>query len=373
MISTLTEKSQRAISILGNLHFWAIIAITFFLILIYHLWPWRPWNFDHSIWQWFQWLEPMYKLAQFEVSIHFVGTLFLVPIIYATIVFSWRGALLVYSLSLVGALPKMISVWSIGPLITNLIFLVLPTAAILIVTLEIAWHRKERKHFAEREAERKLYVTKMIESQENERQRIAQELHDDSIQTLLAIANRVQNIIPDDAEKPGSDEKLEEVQKRADWTKDTILQAIKELRRVSLDLRPLILDDFGLVPALGWLVSNMNDESEINTNIVIIGNKRKLSSQIEVTIFRTVREALNNIKRHSEATEAVVILEFASEYLKIMIKDNGRGFRPLQKLDKLATKGKLGLIGIRQRIDLIGGTFQIQSSPGSGTTLLIQV
>lgn len=347
-------------------HFWVIFVITLFLIFIYQAWPWRTWKFEEGLWPWFSWLHVLYNLAIAELINHIVGILFLVPIIYAAIVFSWQGALVTFLLALIGVLPIMLDIWSTSSLITNMVLLLLPLFVTLVVTFELSWRRRERKNFAEREAERQVYVSKILESQENERLRIAQEIHDDTIQTLLVIANAAQNLIPIDEDGLGG------VKKKAEWIRDATLQAIEDLRRTSLDLRPSVLDDLGLVPALRWLVSNMNEESGINTRIIVKGTKRKLLPQAEVTIFRVVQEALNNIKRHSNAKKAVVTLEFDVDSLKITIKDDGKGFRPPQKFDRLAVKGKLGLIGMRQRIDLLGGKFQIRSRLGGGTTLLFE-
>jgi two-component system sensor histidine kinase DegS len=347
--------------IVKNPHFWAILLITVALLFIYRAWPWRPWNVGP-----FPWLTLLNKLALVELMNHMVGVLFLVPIIYATIVFSWRGALVTFLLSLVGALPIMIDIWSISSLITNIVLLLLPLLVVSIVAFELAWRRKERKTYTEREAERKLYLAKILESQENERLRIAQEIHDDTIQTLLVIANRAQDLIP--ASKDGRGE----VKKKAEWIRDATLQAVEELRRTSLDLRPSVLDDLGLVPALRWLVDHMSQESGINTRVRINGEKRKLTPQAEVAIFRVTQEALNNIKRHSKAKEAIVTLEFDKEFFKVKIEDNGQGFQPPKKLGKLAASGKLGLIGMQQRIDLLGGTLKIHSKPGEGTSLLIK-
>jgi signal transduction histidine kinase len=347
-------------------HFWAILVITLFLILLYQAWPWRPWKFEEGIWQWFSWLSPLYRLAVAEVINRVVGILFLVPIIYAAIIFSWRGALTTFLLAMIGVLPLVLDIWSTSSLLTNILFLLIPVLITSIVAFELSWRRRERKNFAEREAERQTFISKILESQENERLRIAQELHDDTIQTLLVIANRAQNMIP------SGDGNRGEVGKSAEWIRDATLQAIEDLRRTSLDLRPSVLDDLGLVPALRWLVDNMNKESDISTRITIKGTKRKLLPQAEVTIFRMVQEALNNIKRHSKAKKAAVSLEFGEGSLKITVKDDGKGFRPPQKFDRLAAKGKLGLVGMRQRIDFLGGTFRIRSRPGEGTKLLIE-
>ena len=348
--------------IVNNPHFWAIIVVTLALVFLYQAWPWRAWTVGP-----FSWLSPLYDLVLIELRGHIVGILFLVPIIYAAIVFSWQGALFTFLMSLIGVLPIIADIWSTSSLITNIILLLLPFLIVSIITFELEWRRKERKTFAEREAERRVYISKILESQESERLRIAQELHDDTIQTLLVIANRAQNLIP------SSDGNMTEAKRNADWIRDATLQAVEDVRRTSLNLRPSILDDLGLVPALRWLVDRMNKESGINTRILVNGVKRKLSPQAEVTIFRITQEALNNIKHHSKAKEAVIDLEFATECLKMKIEDDGQGFRPPEKFERLITRGKLGLIGIQQRIDLLGGTFQIRSRLGEGTSLLIEV
>lgn len=117
----------------------------------------------------------------------------------------------------------------------------------------------------------------------------------------------------------------------------------------------------------------MNNGSNINTRILVNGIVRKLTPQVEVNIFRVVQEALNNIKRHSKANEAVVTLEFNTQHLKIAIKDDGRGFRSPRRFHRFALRGKLGLAGMQQRIQSLDGTFQIRSRPGEGTLLLIEI
>jgi two-component system sensor histidine kinase DegS len=117
----------------------------------------------------------------------------------------------------------------------------------------------------------------------------------------------------------------------------------------------------------------MNRESDISTQILVNGVERKLSSKTEGAIFRVVQEALNNIKRHSKAGEVFINLQFTVEYLKMTIEDNGQGFNRLKRIDKYAAKGKLGIIGMRQRINFIGGTLQIRSKLGKGTRLAVKV
>lgn len=353
-------KASRNVS--RSPHFWAILVISLALIFTYQTWPWRYW----SVGSWFPWLTSFYSLALWELKNGIIGILFSIPIIYAAIVFSWRGALMAFLLTLAGILPILTNIRSTINLITNIVLLLLPLLVVSVIAFELAWRRKEKKNSADREVQRELYMSKILESQEHERRRVAQELHDGIIQTLLVIANRAQNLIS------SGHEDTVEIKGNAQWIRDSTLQAVEDIRKISLDLRPSILDDLGLVPALRWLVDQRGKESGINTRILINGEARKLSPQAEVGIFRITQEALNNIQRHSEATEAVVNLEFAQQCLKITIEDNGRGFDYPKHFDSLAARGKLGLIGIKQRIDFLGGTFEIRSRPREGTKLLIE-
>jgi two-component system sensor histidine kinase DegS len=363
MLGILPIKTER--KLVKSPHFWAIIAITLVLIFIYQAWPWRIWKFDYGIWQWFPWLSSLYRLALVEFMNHIVGILFFIPIIYAAVFFSWRGALVASLLSLGGVLPVIVDMWHANSFITNVVLLLLPFFVVSIATFELEWRRKERKIFAEREEERQAYISKVLEAQEEERQRIARDLHDETIQTLLAMANSAENLVS--ANNNNSD-----VKRNAASIRDISLSTADKLRRTSLDLRPSVLDDLGLVPALRWLADRMNAECDINTRILVNGVERSLSPQAEVTMFRIVQEALNNIKRHSKASEAVVTLGFNAEYLKITVEDDGQGFHQPKEIESFASRGKLGLIGMKERISFLGGTFQVRSSPGKGTSLLIE-
>jgi two-component system, NarL family, sensor histidine kinase UhpB len=315
----------------------------------------------------FPWLASLYSLALFELKNGIIGLLFLIPIIYAAVVFSWQGALIAFVVTLVSILPILTNIRSINNVITNLVFLLLPFLIMSVVAFELAWRRKEKQNSADREAQQELYMSKILESEEHARQRIAQELHDSIIQTLLVIANRAQNLI-----LSGHGDTVE-IKGNAQRIRDSAVQAVDDIRRISIDLRPSTLDDLGLVPALRWLVDQRRKESGINMRILIDGKVRELSPQAEVGIFRITEEALNNIQRHSKATEAVVKVEFAEQRLKVTIEDNGRGFDYPESFGRLITKGKLGLIGIKQRVDFLGGRLEIRSRPGEGTKLLIEV
>jgi signal transduction histidine kinase len=351
---------------LSNYHFWVIGAITIFLIFIYQAWPWRIWTFTDGIWQWFGWLSPLYKLAIFESINHLVGILFFIPIIYAVIVAPWQASLIISLLSVAGILPIISNLFRASNLLAaNIVFMLLPFLIISLINIELKWRARERKLYAERETERQMYMAKVIESQEKERKRLAQELHDDTIQTLVAVASYAEAI-----ESPVEKDLLE-MKRCATWIRGTTLNTIEELRRMSADLRPGILDNMGLISAIRWLVDTINVDSNIRTRLCIEGNEQKLPPSVEIVVFRVVQEALNNVKHHSKASEANVDLMFNDSELNIMVRDNGQGFYQPENLPKFAIEGKLGLIGIQERIASLGGTFNVNSKPGSGTELSI--
>jgi signal transduction histidine kinase len=363
MIATL--QAILRIKLLKSPYFWAIIVINLFLIFVYQAWPWREWQFTDGLWQWFPWLSSFDKLAIVEATNHIFGILFFLPIICAAVFLSWRVALIATLLSLGGVLPVIVDMWSIDNITTNMILLMLPLFVVSIATFELNWRRKERKFFAEREAERRAYTSRVLEAQEEERHRISRDLHDETIQTLLAIANNAETLV--------SGNNSSEVKRKGAGIRDATLSTVDKLRRIGLELRPNILDQLGLVSALRWLADHMSTECDIHTRIITNGAKPHLPPQVEVNMFRIVQEAFSNIKRHSKANKAVVTLEFAAEHVKMTVEDDGQGFQPPKEISSLASRGKMGLIGIEERVHFLGGTFQIRSRPDAGTSLLIQV
>jgi two-component system sensor histidine kinase DegS len=365
-IANVNVKAKK--NILYNPHFWIVTVITLIMIFVYSEWPWRTYKFTEGIWQWFPWLSSLYGLAIVEAKNHIIGIPFLIPILYSSVFFSWRGAMVISLLSLAGVLPILVGMWAdYSTLLGNVALLLVPFFVVSIAAFEMEGRRKERKFFAEREEERKIYISKILEAQENERQRIAHDLHDDTIQTLLAVANSAETLVQSNYEN------ADEVRQQAVWIRDMILDTTNDLRNTLFELRPSIIDNLGLVSALRWLTERMNSESNTQTVFTTNSTEQKLAPQIEVHMFRIAQEALNNIKRHSNATEAVIFLEFYDEYLKMTIQDNGKGFATPKKISSLAANDKLGLIGIHERSDFIGGKFRINSSPGKGTTLSVEV
>lgn len=350
---------RRPKTLLDNPHFWILAVILITLTVIY------TWDIglNYPRWDWFTNLT----VLEFNHSMH--GILFCIPIIYAAYLFWWRGALVTWLWSIGITLPRIIYFkHDAVSLLENLLYLLIPLLLVIYFAVEHNWREKERKASEEREAERKSYTTQVLKAHEDERRRLAQELHDDPMQTLLVIANRAQALVSDGfgSQDPGEKTELE-------WIRDTTVAVSDGLKRICLDLRPSVLDDLGLVAALRWSIEGLNRTSSIRATLEIQGIERKLPSEKEVTLFRIVQEALNNIRRHSQASLAIITVLFKPDAIKITIQDNGRGF-PMEKTKgELNTNGKLGLLGMQERTQLLNGVFEVHSEPGKGTLVSVEV
>jgi two-component system sensor histidine kinase DegS len=148
---------------------------------------------------------------------------------------------------------------------------------------------------------------------------------------------------------------------------------LEGVRHFSQELRPFILDDLGLVPAVKWLAADLAKNEKIEVETEIGGNPRSLPPEAELMLFRITQEALTNVRKHARATRVLVRLDFSSHKVKVTIIDNGTGFETPSRLGDLTRIGKLGLAGMQERIQLLGGTINIESRPGTGVTLTVEV
>ena len=165
-----------------------------------------------------------------------------------------------------------------------------------------------------------------------------------------------------------------ELESSSEWIRDRILEVSQGLRTLSLELRPDILDTMGLIPALSWLASRLKNEHIINTSVIINGVQRKIRPQTEVMVFRIVQEALNNVRWHADASKAVVTVSFTPNLFKINIKDNGKWFLLSETTGtKWLKEGHFGILGMQQRTKLLNGTLDINSQPGRGTSVSIEL
>ncbi|MBN1189982.1 MAG: HAMP domain-containing protein [Dehalococcoidales bacterium] len=217
------------------------------------------------------------------------------------------------------------------------------------------------------EKERKIqdnlrsYVKQVSQAQEAERKRIARELHDETAQALVVVLRHLDDL-SSGRSSLSADEIREEVRK--------ILEGV---RHYSQELRPSILDNLGLIPALKWLASDLTKNYGIAVETQIEGRQRMLPAEIEMTLFRITQEALTNIRKHARAGETLVRIEFAENRVKITIRDNGQGFEIPTRIGDLSALGKLGMIGMQERANLLRGTFSIESKPGEGTTITVEI
>jgi len=343
---------------LKNPHFWVLLVMSAFLLLIYQAWPWPSYRFEHGSWRYFSWLTNLLPVLRLELASGVLGILFLVPIIYGSATLSWPGGLFAWLLSLVWLVPELSS-WSVRREHIVLPILLVPVLLASVISAERRWRESERRRFEERERERQTYIARLVEGQEAERQRIAQEIHDEALQTLLVVANKLDSL----AGNAPEDTHTEEIR----WAKKKLTESMDDLRRLSMNLRPNILDHFGLVAGIRWVVDNAG-QSSCRFTTLVRGEAPAMSNITEVTAFRVVQEAVRNIHKHAMAKNASVTLEFDTDHLVIEVQDDGVGFvvkRPFE----YAEQNRLGIIGMEQRILAIGGTMVLESTPGSGTRL----
>jgi two-component system sensor histidine kinase DegS len=211
----------------------------------------------------------------------------------------------------------------------------------------------------------RFYVRQITRAQEDERKRIARELHDDTAQALIDLSRRLDSLATSGEQLSESTiGRLEEFQVLIEG----ILQGV---RRFSRDLRPSVLDDLGLLPALEGLMADVKDE--IEPELKIIGGTRRLAPDVELVLFRIVQEALNNVRRHAHASQVITMVDFGEGRVRITVEDNGQGFELPSRTGDLVARGKLGLVGMHERTQLLGGTLTLQSSLDEGTTVTVDV
>jgi len=220
----------------------------------------------------------------------------------------------------------------------------------------------------EREVRLEELVRQLVNAQEGERQRIARELHDETGQKLTALAMGLAVI----EASLGSDDPAGAKQ-LVHNLRDLSNQAISELRNVMSDLRPALLDDLGLVPALRSYVQQYAARyPEMHVTLSADRPSQRLLPEYETVLFRVAQEALTNVARHAHATEVSVLLTHLPDLARLEVSDNGIGFDPLA-LGRLVSGSGLGLVGMQERVTLVGGTCRIESAPGQGTRVVVDL
>ncbi|MET1181405.1 sensor histidine kinase [Peribacillus simplex] len=215
------------------------------------------------------------------------------------------------------------------------------------------------------EAKRKQdFGLKIIEAQEQERKKLSREIHDGPAQMLANVMMR-SDLIERVQRERGPDEALVEIRS----LKVMVRNALYEVRRIIYDLRPMALDDLGLVPTLRKYLQTTEDYNNgVNLNFVNLGQVKRLPSDMEVALFRLVQEAVQNSLKHADPKQIQVKLSISKEMVTVVVKDDGKGFD-----SSIQKEGSFGLVGMRERVELLEGEMTIDSQPGAGTLVFIQV
>ena len=213
----------------------------------------------------------------------------------------------------------------------------------------------------------RFYLQQVTRAQEEERRRISRELHDETTQALVALSRQL-DALASSGKGLSEDSRLrlEEL-----WQKTNNI--MKGVRRLSQDLRPAALDRLGLLSALEWLASDVAEYSGIEIKVNVVDTERRLPEEVELVLFRITQEALRNVWRHSQATRAEITVEFDESKTRVTVSDNGKGFNLPETIGDLARDGKLGLAGMQERARLLGGSLTVQSEPGRGATITVEL
>jgi signal transduction histidine kinase len=215
--------------------------------------------------------------------------------------------------------------------------------------------------------ERGRLLEKTITVQEEERKRIARELHDEWAQTLAALTVNL------DQASQALPEELAWHKRQLDRTHALAVEALKALRRLILDLRPAVLDDLGLVPAIRWYAETHLEANGMAVDFRASGSQRRLTLKIETALFRIAQEAINNIEKHADAELATIRLDFQRDWVFMSFQDDGQGLDVEQVLRGEDTARGWGLLGMRERAALLGGSLRVDSRPGQGTQIQVEV
>ena len=209
---------------------------------------------------------------------------------------------------------------------------------------------------ADSEAELRRLSGRILSAQEEERQRVARELHDESAQALTMMLIRLRML-----ERAGDPEQV-----RASLAELRALtaQSLDEIRRIAVELRPKILEDIGLGEALAWRVDELNKSGAVKASLARTGPEQRLPREVELVLYRVAQEALTNIARHAGARTASVVLERRPHEVTLVVVDDGKGFEPARAWAKPTG---FGLAGMRERLALVGGDLKLESASGRGT------
>ncbi|HYM50036.1 MAG TPA: sensor histidine kinase [Candidatus Limnocylindrales bacterium] len=328
--------------LLGDYRFWLVQALAFGIATL------------HSI------LEAKHTLANAPDLYLLPVSTYLVPVIYAGLKFGLAGAVPTALWCSLLTVPELTlyhqGLQRVG--VAAQLVIILALGAVVAYRVDTERRAKLAAEAANRElagARESLaeYLGMALRAQEEERGRLARDLHDETIQDLLVVRAALEDQVRshDGHYDPAVTETLE--------------KTIDGIRRVCRALRPSLLDDLGLVPAVEWLLSDLAGRSRIHAGLQVDGECVRLDAESELAIFRITQEALRNVEKHAQAHEVKVSVAYRSNEVRLEVFDDGRGFEPTQR-----PEGSLGLTGMRERARLIGADLHVSSRPGSTRVVL---
>ncbi|MFZ5352996.1 MAG: sensor histidine kinase [Bacillota bacterium] len=207
---------------------------------------------------------------------------------------------------------------------------------------------------------------KIIKAQEEERKRVAREIHDGPAQLMANLVIKTElceKLVDMDTEKAKSE---------LNSLRDIARSSLSDIRKIIYDLRPMSLDDLGLIPTVQRFITNYTDDTRINVEFFVIGEAAELKPIIELAAFRIIQEALNNIRKHAFARNANVKIEFAKEALNIIVSDDGKGFDK-ERIAVHEDNSGYGLLSMRERVELLNGKFDLNTALGKGTRIFVSI
>ncbi len=204
------------------------------------------------------------------------------------------------------------------------------------------------------------YVKLVTEAQEEERRRLARDLHDGPAQNLAVLVRGLEGQKGEDAGW-------------VDGLHENASKILGDLRRVARDQRPTLLDDLGIVAALEWLISDNEGPPDVEMGLVVTGEVQRLESEAEVALYRIGQEALRNAQEHAGATRIEILINFDNAHTDLSVSDNGKGFQVPRSPGEYLRSGRLGLMGMHERAQLVGGSLQIESSLEDGTVVFVRI
>ncbi len=293
---------------------------------------------------------------------------YLISTFASAVIFGWEAAMFTILLTSIFVVPRLIFWWQVS--VDHVIAARYVIISILSLVIAFLVSRERTSRLSVQELNNKMnavirekdrYFKLASEAQENERRRISRDLHDDSLQLLAAVTRQLDGALR--AESP------EEIQKQMVRAKETIAMTSDAIRRYCEELRPMLLDSMGLTPAIEWIADELENRTGIKVAFDTAGEPKPIPNQDLIHVFRVMQEAFHNIEKHSKATAVKVLWNYSGDSFEINVTDNGIGmwnFGP-------SPSRSLGIQGMYERAELVGGKLTIESQPGFGTRVSLQV